>query len=181
MDGYSDILSMELLYSVFRDNDEFIKSIIDSKRNDLLVSRVTMKGMSTENLRSLCLSNPEAMSLMVRNRELCNGDIAMEGDRDVRIAFARARWSYNFHPELVKERDDDITLAVLNKASLDETSLSLVHPDAFSWLMNQGDHEKKLIIDSGILDEEYPQFQELLNDPSPDVRNHALKWLEEDE
>ena len=181
MDGYSDILSMELLYSVFRDNDEFIKSIIDSKRNDLLVSRVTMKGMSTENLRSLCLSNPEAMSLMVRNRELCNGDIAMEGDRDVRIAFARARWSYNFHPELVKERDDDITLAVLNKASLDETSLSLVHPDAFSWLMNQGDHEKKLIIDSGILDEEYPQFQELLNDPSPDVRNHALQWLEEDE
>lgn len=179
--GHSDRLSRQWLYCVFRDNDEFIKSVIDSGDNDLLVDMVIMKGMSTENLRSLCLSNPEAMGLMVRNRELCNGDIAMEGDRDVRIAFARARWSYNFHPELVKERDDDITLAVLDKGSLDDTSLSMVHPDAFSWLMNQGDHEKKLIIDSGILDEEDSQFQELLNDPSPDVRNHALKWLEEDE
>ena len=181
MDGYSDTLSMELLYSVFRNNDEFIKSAIDSRRNGLLVSRVIMREMSTENLRQLCLSNPEAMNTMVRNRELCNGHIAMEGDRDVRIAFARARWSYDFHLELVKERDDDITLAVLDKGGLDETSLSLVHPDAFSWLMNQGDHEKKLIIDSGILDEEYPQFQELLHDPSPDVRNHASKWLEENE
>lgn len=179
--GHSDRLSRQWLYCVFRDNDEFIKSVIDSRDNDLLVDIVTMGGMSTENLRSLCLSNPEAMSHMVRNRELCNGNIAMEGDRGVRIAFARARWSYNFHPELVKERDDDITLAVLDKSSLDDTPLSMVHPDAFSWLMNQGDHEKKLIIDSGILDEENSQFQELLNDPSPDVRNHALKWLEEDE